>query len=101
MNVGYFNPDGIMRVCFRYSSDALLPALRRAFQREGVDILEDRWYTNLSRVGNIGSAAIWVMLDELHQSGEIEPGDKVLCFVPESGRFTVSHMLLTAVGPEG
>ncbi|MDQ3933752.1 MAG: 3-oxoacyl-ACP synthase [Actinomycetota bacterium] len=98
---GYFDPDEITRVAMHYSSDALLPHLRRAFGREGVPTLEDRWYTNLHTVGNMGSASIWVMVEELHRKGELEPGEKLLCFCPESGRFTVSMMLLTAVGPEG
>ena len=98
---GYFDPSEITRVAMHYSSDALVPHLKRAFAREGVDSLEERWYSNLHDVGNMGSASIWVMLEELHRSEELQPGDKLLAFCPESGRFTVSFMLLTAVGPEG
>lgn len=98
---GYFDPDRITRVAFHYSSEALRDHFRRAFAREGMTPLEERWYSNLVRVGNIGCAAIWVMLEELHRTETPEPGDQVLCFVPESGRFAVSMMLLTAVGPDG
>ena len=101
INEGYFDPSEITTVAMHYSSDALLPHFRRSFAREGVDTLEDRWYTNLHTVGNIGSASIWIMLEELFRKDEHKPGDKILCFVPESGRFTVSMMLLTVVGPEG
>ena len=40
------------------------------------------------------------ILEEMLATDRIEPGQKVLCFVPESGRFTISFMLLTAVGPD-
>ena len=55
------------------------------------------WYSNLTRVGNIGSAAIFVILDEMMTEGLIRDGDTLLCMVPESGRFVVSFMHLTAV----
>jgi 3-oxoacyl-[acyl-carrier-protein] synthase-3 len=96
-----FDPDAVKRVAFHYSSEALRNTFRRAFQREGLDMMEDRWFANLTRVGNIGCAAVYVMLADMAASDELEPGDQVLCFVPESGRFTAAHMLLTAVGPDG
>jgi 3-oxoacyl-[acyl-carrier-protein] synthase-3 len=51
----------------------------------------------LTTVGNIGSAAIYVILDEMMNQGLIKDGDTLLCMVPESGRFAVSFMHLTAV----
>ena len=57
----------------------------------------EMWYSNLTRVGNIGSAAIFVILDEMMTDGLINDGDTLLCMVPESGRFVVSFMHLTAV----
>jgi 3-oxoacyl-[acyl-carrier-protein] synthase-3 len=33
----------------------------------------------------------------LLRSGRLDAGDKVLCFVPESGRFSAAYMLLTAI----
>ena len=56
----------------------------------------EKWFTNLSTKGNTGSASIYIMLDELLKSGKIKAGQKLLCFVPESGRFSSSFMLLTA-----
>jgi len=55
------------------------------------------WYSNLTSVGNIGSASIYVILDEMMERGLIKDGDTMLCMVPESGRFAVSFMHLTAV----
>jgi 3-oxoacyl-[acyl-carrier-protein] synthase III len=57
----------------------------------------EMWYSNLTEVGNIGSAAIFVILDEMMTNGLIRDGDTLLCMVPESGRFVVSFMHLTAV----
>ena len=57
----------------------------------------EMWYSNLTRVGNIGSAAIFVILDEMMTEGLIKDGDTLLCMVPESGRFVISFMHLTAV----
>jgi 3-oxoacyl-[acyl-carrier-protein] synthase-3 len=37
------------------------------------------------------------MLDELFRSGRIQPGHKLLMFVPESGRFSSGFIYLEAV----
>jgi 3-oxoacyl-[acyl-carrier-protein] synthase-3 len=39
------------------------------------------------------------MLEELLYSGKLKAGQKILCMVPESGRFITSYLLLTVVGP--
>ena len=68
------------------------------FSRRGIDIERPEiWYSNLTTVGNIGSASIYVILDEMMVQGLIKDGDTLLCMVPESGRFVVSFMHLTAV----
>ena len=38
----------------------------------GLPIPRERWFTNLTRKGNTGSAAPYIMLDELFQSGRIQ-----------------------------
>jgi 3-oxoacyl-[acyl-carrier-protein] synthase-3 len=60
-------------------------------------IPQQKWFSNLAQVGNIGSASIWVMLEEFWKSGRLKRGDKVLCIVPESGRAFVGFMMLDAV----
>lgn len=55
----------------------------------------ERWYTNLTERGNTGAASIYIMLDELVRSGNLKTGQKVLCYVPESGRFSCAFALLT------
>ncbi|MDR1661769.1 MAG: beta-ketoacyl-ACP synthase III [Azoarcus sp.] len=65
--------------------------------RAGLPIPFERWFTNLETRGNTGSASIYIMVDELRRSGRLSPGDRLLCFVPESGRFSSGFMMLTAV----
>ncbi len=65
--------------------------------RVGFPIPESRWFTNLTTKGNTGAASIYIMLDELFRSGRLQSGQTLLCFVPESGRFSSSFMQLTVV----
>jgi 3-oxoacyl-[acyl-carrier-protein] synthase-3 len=63
----------------------------------GFEIPQKKWFTNLATKGNTGSASIYIMVDELVKSGRLKCGDKLLCFIPESGRFSSSFMLLSVV----
>ena len=80
-----------------YSSEFFRPRLREAMLKVGFDVPLDRWFTNLTTRGNTGAASIYIMLDELVRSGKLERGQRVLCWVPESGRFSGCFFLLTAV----
>lgn len=80
-----------------YSSEFFRPKLAARLEEIGFPIPESRWFTNLPEVGNVGSASIYLMLDALLHSGRVQVGERVLCFVPESSRFTVYYMLLTVV----
>jgi 3-oxoacyl-[acyl-carrier-protein] synthase-3 len=75
------NPEEITYLCCHYSSE----------------IPVEKWFSNLSTKGNTGSASIFIMLEELMYSGKLKAGDKILCMVPESGRFITSFMQLTVV----
>ncbi len=66
--------------------------------RAGLDIPRARWFTNLTTKGNTGSASPYIMLDELFRSGRIKPGQKLLMFIPESGRFSSGFVFMEAVG---
>ncbi|MDR0715963.1 MAG: beta-ketoacyl-ACP synthase III [Azoarcus sp.] len=65
--------------------------------RAGLPVPFARWFTNLETRGNTGSASIYIMIDELRRSGRLAPGNRLLCFVPESGRFSSGFMHLTVV----
>ncbi|HKO36977.1 MAG TPA: 3-oxoacyl-[acyl-carrier-protein] synthase III C-terminal domain-containing protein [Solirubrobacterales bacterium] len=100
VEAGTLEPEEIRFVAAHYSSAALKEAALREMQtRDCPQVPEERWRSNLSRVGNVGSAAIYLILGELVNSGELRDGDRVLCFVPESGRYSISYMLLSAVIP--
>jgi 3-oxoacyl-[acyl-carrier-protein] synthase III len=55
----------------------------------------DKWFVNLSQVGNVGAASVYLMVDELFHSGKLKTGDKLLLLVPESARFSYMYSLLT------
>lgn len=61
----------------------------------GIALTKEKWFTNLTSVGNIGSAAIYVALEEFTRTKGIKRGDKILLLVPESGRFSYGTVLLT------
>jgi len=77
----------------RYFRDRLAEGLRRS----DFEIPRERWFTNLPWIGNVGSASVYLMLEELVRSGRVRPGQTVLCHVPESGRFSSAFIKLTAV----
>ncbi len=64
---------------------------------KGYPVADEQWFLNLPYVGNVGSASIYLMLDELFHSGKLKQGHRVLLIVPESSRFSYSVALLTAV----
>jgi 3-oxoacyl-[acyl-carrier-protein] synthase-3 len=80
-----------------YSSEYFRAPVADGLARAGLPIPQDRWFTNLERVGNVGSASIYIMLDELLQSGALRNGQHLLCWVPESGRFSSGFIYLTVV----
>jgi 3-oxoacyl-[acyl-carrier-protein] synthase-3 len=64
-------------------------------KERGIHIPLERWFTNLQKVGNVGSASAFLMLEELMHSGKLKPGQKVVLVVPESSRFTYYGALFT------
>jgi len=78
------------------SSEYFRPRVAEGLKRADLQIPEERWFTNLSSTGNTGSAAVYIMLDELLRSGKVKDGQHLLCFVPESGRFSSGFIYLTA-----
>jgi len=55
------------------------------------------YWTNLETAGNTGAASIFLMLDEYARTHELEDGDKLVLFVPESGQFNFCLVSLTAI----
>lgn len=84
-----------------YSSEFFRDKLAAALTGLGLEIPFERWATNLTTKGNTGSASIYIMLEELFRSGRLQPGQRILCYVPESGRFSTAFMLLTVCDSQG
>lgn len=98
---GKLNPASIDWVVAHYSSHLFREQSHELAARGGLAVPLERWFSNLYTKGNIGSASIYVQLEELFYSGRLEPGQKIFCLVPESGRFAFGYMLLTVVEGEG
>ena len=80
-----------------YSSEYFKDEVYESLCKVGFEIPKEKWFTNLTKCGNTGSASIYIMLEELFHSGKLSKGEKILCYVPESGRFSSSFTLLEVV----
>lgn len=98
---GRLNPHGIDWLVAHYSSHVFREQAYEKACAGGLTIPYERWFTNLYTKGNVGSASIFVLLEELLNDGLLEPGQKVFCLVPESGRFLFGYLLLRVVEGEG
>lgn len=57
----------------------------------------EKWFVNLTTLGNVGAASAYFMVHELFKSGKLKKGEKLLVLVPESSRFSYMYALLTVV----
>lgn len=80
-----------------YSSGYFRDKFHDRMKEIGFHIPYEKWFTNLYQKGNTGSAAIYIIIEELFKSGDLKEGQKLLCFIPESGRFSHCYMLLSVV----
>jgi 3-oxoacyl-[acyl-carrier-protein] synthase-3 len=99
IEAGRIRPQAVDWMLCHYSSHFFRDKIFELLRQGGAMIPEERWFTNLYSKGNTGSASMFIMLEELMNEGRIQPGQKVVCMVPESGRFVVSFLHLTAVTP--
>ena len=83
------------------SSEYFRAPMSACMQTLGFAVPAEKWFTNLHTCGNTGAASIFIMIDELLRSGRLQSGERLLCFIPESGRFTGSLMYLTVVDHAG
>ncbi|WP_222564266.1 3-oxoacyl-[acyl-carrier-protein] synthase III C-terminal domain-containing protein [Novilysobacter antarcticus] len=94
VQAGDINPERVDHFLCHYSSEKFAPVVDDLMQKAGLAIPRERWYSNLATRGNTGAASIFIMLDEFLRTREIAAGQQILCFVPESGRFTASFVLI-------
>ncbi len=89
------NPDEITYFLPHVSSHYFVDKLAKSLSERGVEIPMEKWFMNLKDVGNVGSASIYLMVEEIMNSGKLKKGDKLLLSVPESGRFSYAYAYLT------
>lgn len=88
-------PDQVDWFLPHYSSAYFRPKFYDEMKRIGFEVPDGRWFSNLAEKGNSGSAAIFIILEELFHSGRLQPGQNLLGFIPESGRFSHGFVWLT------
>ncbi len=82
-----------------YSSQRFAGVVRELLDKAGLSIPDERWYNNLQTRGNTGASSIFVMLDDFLRTHDVKPGERIFCFIPESGRFTVGYLLFEVAPP--
>jgi 3-oxoacyl-[acyl-carrier-protein] synthase-3 len=89
--------DGLHYYLPHLSSEYFRFRIAEELENIGLPIPQEKWFTNLTRLGNVGAASIYFMLEELFKSGNLKAGEKILCMIPESARFSYVYALLTVV----
>ncbi|MBC7904879.1 MAG: beta-ketoacyl-ACP synthase III [Gemmatimonadaceae bacterium] len=79
------------------SSEFFRSKIAAQLEKNGNPIAPEKWFVNLSQIGNVGAGSIYLMVDELFNSGKLKKGEKILLLVPESSRFSYMYCLLTVV----
>jgi 3-oxoacyl-[acyl-carrier-protein] synthase-3 len=79
------------------SSEFFRPKVDEELARLGVAIPQEKWFTNLTSVGNVGTASPYLMLEELMNTGMLKKGQQIMMMVPESARFSYAYAHLTVV----
>ena len=90
-------PDDVDWFLPHYSSGYFRDKFHDRMRDVGFEIPYDRWFTNLTSTGNTGSAAIYIILEEFLRSDRPQKNQRILCFIPESGRFSHCYMMLSVV----
>lgn len=88
-------PDDLDYFLPHVSSHYFVDGLYQELKLMGIEVPKEKWFMNLAKVGNVGAASIYLMLEELFKSGNLKNGQKILLSVPESGRFSYAYALLT------
>ncbi|HTU10871.1 MAG TPA: 3-oxoacyl-[acyl-carrier-protein] synthase III C-terminal domain-containing protein [Allosphingosinicella sp.] len=99
VDLGRIVPDAVDWFLCHYSAHNFREELIDLAVRAGCMIDEAKWFTNLYEKGNVGAASLFLLIDDLLRSGKVEPGQTILCAIPESGRCIMGYAQLTAVGP--
>lgn len=93
------DPGAVDLFLCHYSSKKFEPIVDELMQKAGLAIDKERWFSNLTVRGNTGAASMLIMMADALRERPLRAGQRVLCFVPESGRFTISFAQFTVVDP--
>ncbi len=88
-------PDDVDYMLPHISSFYFEDRIYNILKNNGMEIPKEKWFVNLDRVGNVGAASIYLMLEEIDRSGILKKGDRLLLVVPESARFSYMFAWLT------
>ncbi|HUB59872.1 MAG TPA: beta-ketoacyl-ACP synthase III [Puia sp.] len=77
------------------SSEFFKPKIFEQIALHGAHIPYEKWFVNLSTMGNVGAGSVYLMVHELFHSGKLKKGDRLLLLVPESSRFSYMYAMLT------
>lgn len=86
-DVSYFLPH--------MSSYFFEQAIADNFEELGYPMPKEKWFSNLATKGNVGAGSIYLMLEELMNSGRLKKGEQLLLLIPESARFSYVTAWLT------
>lgn len=79
------------------SSEYFRERIAEEQKKIGLLIPPEKWFTNLVKVGNVGSVSPYLMLEEMFNGGMLKKGDTLLLMIPESARFTYIYAHFTVV----
>jgi 3-oxoacyl-[acyl-carrier-protein] synthase III len=88
-NLTYFLPH--------MSSEFFRSKIKNSLSARGITIVNEKWFTNLESVGNVGAASGFLMLEEIYNSGKLKPSDTILLMIPESASFSYTFVHFTVV----
>jgi 3-oxoacyl-[acyl-carrier-protein] synthase III len=79
------------------SSEFFRSKIDEELSRMGINIPQEKWFTNLTKVGNVGTASPYLMLEELLNNNMLKKGQTIVMMVPESARFSYAYAHITVV----
>jgi 3-oxoacyl-[acyl-carrier-protein] synthase-3 len=91
----HITPDDIDYILPHVSSHYFVDGLYERLVNAGLEFTREKWFLNLKTIGNVGAGSVYLMLEELVNSGKLKKGQHIYLCVPESARFTYSYAYLT------
>ncbi len=90
-----FNPGDIDHFVPHVSSAYFIQKVDDEMNKFNAGVPREKWFINLTKLGNVGAASIMLALEELMNGGALKKGEKIFLVVPESARFSYAYSMLT------